>query len=62
MALTRREFQVLMDRVARLESQVRMLDEKNKVLEGRLKGDNLTRILKEYEDAERLRKEREAVL
>ena len=62
MALTRREFQVLMERVARLESQVRMLDEKNKVLEGRLKGDNLTRILKEHEDAERLRKERESVL
>jgi hypothetical protein len=62
MALSRREFQLVADRVSRLESQVRSLDIMVKNLENRLKGESITRILKEYEDAERVRKERESVI
>lgn len=62
MALSRREFQMALDRISKLESQVRTLENNHKVMEARMKGDSLMRILKETEEQERLKKERESLL
>jgi hypothetical protein len=62
MALSRREFQLVLDRVSKLEMQVRGLEEKCKVLDNRMKGDNLIRTIKETEDEEKRKKERESML
>jgi len=62
MALSRREFQLALDRISKLESKVRMLEDKMKVFEGRLTGESLMRILKETEEQDRLKKEREKLL
>ncbi|MBM3464226.1 MAG: hypothetical protein FJX76_19190 [Armatimonadetes bacterium] len=62
MALSRREFQLLQDRVSKLESQVRSLETKFQVFEKNYKGDNLLRLLKEAEEQEKARKDRESIL
>jgi hypothetical protein len=49
------------DRVSKLESQVRALEEKLKIFEGRFKGENLLRLIHEAEENERLKKERENI-
>jgi len=62
MSLTRRELDLLRDRVSRLESQVRALEERNKLMETRFKGESLLRLIHEAEENERLKKEREGLL
>jgi hypothetical protein len=62
MALSRREFQLLMERVSKLENQFRMLEDKMKVHDSRMKGENLMRILKEAEGEEKARKERDSAI
>lgn len=62
MTLTRRDIDLVRDRCSKLESQVRALEEKVKMLENRFKGESLLRLIHEAEENERLRKERESVL
>ncbi len=50
MALSRREFQILQERVAKLEMQVRALDNRLKAQEGLLKPSNLARRVREGDD------------
>lgn len=50
MALSRREFQLLQERVAKLEMQVRALDNRLKAHEALLKPTNLARRVREGED------------
>lgn len=58
MSLSRREFDMVRDRVSRLESQVRALEEKLKIMETRYKGENLLRLIHEAEENEKAKKER----
>lgn len=62
MALSRREFQLALDRISKLEAKTRMLEDKLKVHESRMTGESLSRILKQHEEEERLKKEREKML
>lgn len=62
MALSRREYELLRDRVSKLESQVRGLEEKTKVLESRIKGEALLRNLREAEDQEKQKKEKDRLI
>lgn len=62
MSFTRRDFDMLRDRISKLESQVRALEEKNKIMEARYKGESLLRLIHEAEENERLKKERENLI
>lgn len=61
MAISRREFQLLVERVSRLENNLRALEEQVKVHENRLKPTYLWRTVKvEEQEQERLKKEAES--
>lgn len=62
MALSRRDFDMLRDRVSKLESQVRSLEQKFSLMETRYKGESLLRIIHEAEENERIRKERDNII
>ena len=60
MTLSRREFEQVRERVTKLENMVRALEDKIKLQENRSKGDSLLRAIRDAEEHERIRKEREA--
>ena len=62
MSFSRRDFDMLRDRISKLESQVRALEEKNKIMEARYKGESLLRLIHEAEENERVKKERESII
>lgn len=62
MTISKRDVDVLRDRVSKLENLVRALEDKVKIAENRVKGDNLLRAIREAEEHEKLRKEREAAM
>ena len=62
MTLSRREFEQLRDRVTRLEAMLRGLEDKIKIQENRIKGDSLLRAIREAEEHEKARKERENIV
>lgn len=62
MTLSRREFDQLRDRVTRLEAMLRSLEDKIKIQENRIKGDSLLRTIREAEEHEKARKERENIV
>lgn len=62
MALSRREFQILQERVAKLEMQVRALDNRLKAQEILLKPTNLARRTREGEDELKRAQERGEIL
>ncbi len=51
MAMSRREFQLLTERVAKCEAQIRQIHDLLKIIDNKLKPDNLARSLKNYEEA-----------
>jgi hypothetical protein len=57
MALSKREFEVLRDRVAQLESKLHSLEEKVKVHEKRLAPQEIYRIVKSEEKAKDIEKQ-----
>jgi len=57
MALSRREFQLLVERVGKLEARMRAIEETIKAHESRLKPSNLLRTIRSQEEEERIKKE-----
>ncbi len=57
MALSRREFQQLMERVGKCEARLRQIDDALKIIDNKLRPDNLARSLKNWEDAEKKKAE-----
>ncbi|MHB2020045.1 MAG: hypothetical protein ACYCW6_24160 [Candidatus Xenobia bacterium] len=57
MALSRREFQLVVERVARLEAKTRQLEDMLKVLENKVKPENLYRSFKQFEAEEKRKAE-----
>lgn len=62
LSLTRHDWDMLRERVSKLESQIRALEEKQKIIDNRYKGENLLRLIREAEEHERMKKERKDVL
>lgn len=62
MSLSRREFQLLTDRVGKLESKARALEEQLKAHETRLKPSLLLRALRQEEEEEKKRRQQEELL
>ncbi len=58
MALTRREFQLLTERVGKLEAKVRQLEDMLKILDNKIKPENITRSIKNWEDMEKAKAEK----
>lgn len=59
MEITRRDWQVLSDRVGRMESKLYQLDSQMKAIENLLKPENLLRRLHQAEEEEKLKAEKE---
>ena len=59
MALTRREFQLLQERVSRLESKLYALEQRLSVYDNLLKPENLLRRVREGEAEEKRKAERQ---
>jgi hypothetical protein len=62
MALSRREFQLLMERVGKLETRARTLEEQIKVLDNRTKPAAIMRALRQEEEEEKKRRQQEDLM
>lgn len=53
--VTRREYQLLMERVTKIEGRLRAIEETVKAVDNRLKPQNLLRVIKSEEQVEKLK-------